>query len=77
MIEKLTAALHDELGDVTKYMLMYAQACDKIAPEILSIADDELRHALMIIDMIHEMGGEISDADMKTASYAEAITAKK
>ncbi|MBO7670262.1 MAG: hypothetical protein J6S60_06690 [Oscillospiraceae bacterium] len=73
MIEKLIEALHEELDDVKKYMLLYAQAHEEIAPEILGIAEDELHHARMIVGMIHKMGGEISDEDLETVEQAEAM----
>lgn len=77
MIEKLIEALHEELDDVKKYMLLYAQAHEEIAPEILGIAEDELHHARMIVGMIHKMGGEVSDADMKIVEQGEAMGAEE
>ena len=77
MIEKLNAALHDELCDVQKYMLMSAQADDKTAPILCLIAHEELRHARHIIDMIHELGGEVTDEEHTEVKKAQAAVAEK
>lgn len=63
MFDQLNAALHDELDDVKKYMLMSAEANDRIAPLLRMIAHEELRHAKMIIEMIHEIGADVTDAE--------------
>ena len=76
MIEKLNEALHDELHDVEKYMLMSAQADDKIAPILRLIAHEEMRHARHIIDMIHELGGEVTDDTHAEVHKAEKAVAK-
>lgn len=76
MIEKLNEALHEELHDVGKYMLMSAQADDKIAPILRLIANEEMRHARHLIDMIHEMGGEVTDENHAEVHKAEKAVAK-
>ena len=76
MIEKLNAALHDELGDVEKYMLISGQIGDKYAPIVRQIASDELRHARLLIDLIHDLGGEVTDADHAEIKKAEKAVAK-
>ena len=77
MIEKLNAALHDELGDVQKYMLMSGQIADKYEPIIRQIACDELRHARLLIDMIHDLGGEVTDEEHAQVKKAQAAVAEK
>lgn len=76
MIEKLNAALHEELHDVEKYMLMSAQADDKTAPILRLIANEEMRHARHLIDMIHELGGEVTDETHAEVHKAEKVVAK-
>ena len=76
MIEKLNAALHEELHDVEKYMLMSAQADDKFTPILRLIANEEMRHARHLIDMIHEMGGEVTDENHAEVHKAEKVVAK-
>ena len=75
MIEKLNAALHDELHDVEKYMLLSA-ADDKNAPILRLIAHEEMRHARLLIDMIHELGGEVTDENHAEVHKAEKVVAK-
>lgn len=76
MIEKLNEALHEELHDVEKYMLMSAQADDKIAPVLRLIANEEMRHARHLIDMIHELGGEVTDEVHAEVHKAEKAVIK-
>ena len=76
MIEKLNSALHDELGDVQKYMLISGQIAEKIQPIVRQIASDELRHARLLIDIIHELGGEVTDDEHAEFKKAEKAIAK-
>ena len=63
MFEKLNEALHDELDDVKKYMLLSAEADDRLSPMLRMIAHEELRHAKHSIDMIREIGADVTDAE--------------